>query len=140
MRSFVVAKVLIVNEKGDVLVLRRSQTDERRPGQWDFPGGWVEADEDTHTAVKREAAEEAGITLVDPRLVFAFSEMTTNYGSGTWILYVDHITDEPAVKLSHEHDMHVWMSAKDLLKEITYERQQKMLTYVLENNLLEKEN
>lgn len=140
MRSFVVAKVLIVNEKGDVLVLRRSQADERRPGQWDFPGGWVEADEDTHTAVKREAVEEAGITLVDPQLVFAFSEMTTSYGSGTWILYIDHITGAPAVKLSHEHDMHVWMPAKDLLKEITYERQRKMLTYVIKNNLLEKEN
>lgn len=139
MHSFVVSKVLVVNEKGDVLVLRRSQTDERRPGQWDFPGGWVEADEDTLTAVKREAVEEAGIELADPKLVFAFSEMTTNHGSGTWLLFVDQIAGNPDVRLSSEHDLHTWMPPKDLLKEITYERQQKMLSYVLENNLLTEE-
>lgn len=139
MHSFVVAKVLIVNEKDEVLVLRRSQSDERRPGQWDFPGGWVEADEDTLTAVKREAVEETGITLTDPKLVFAFSEVTAKYGGGTWLLYIDHITGNPGVKLSNEHDLYTWMPPKVLLKEITYERQKKMLTYVLENNLLTEE-
>lgn len=138
MHSFVVSKVLIVNEKGEILAIRRSQTDERRPGQWDFPGGWVEADEDTHTAVKREAVEEAGITLNDPQLVFAFSEMTTKHGSGTWLLYVDHVAGDPEVKLSYEHDHYEWKHPEELLKEISYERQQKMLTYVLENNLLDR--
>lgn len=138
MHSFVISKVLVVNEKGEVLALRRSQTDERRPGQWDFPGGRVDADEDTLNAVKREATEEAGVTLVDPRLVFAFSEMTTKHGSGTWLLYVDHVVGEPEVKLSFEHDAHAWKKPAELLKEITYERQQKMLQYVLDNDLLEK--
>lgn len=138
MRSFVVSKVLVVNEKGEVLAIRRSQSDERRPGQWDFPGGWVDADEDPHTAIKREAMEEAGITLNDPKLVYAFSEMTTNYGSGTWLLYVDHIALTPEVTLSYEHDHYEWKKPRDLLQEITYERQQNMLTYVLNNKLLDK--
>ena len=138
MKSFVVSKVLIVNEKGEVLALRRSQTDERRPGEWDFPGGWVEADEDTLAAVKREAVEEAGVTLQDPQLVFAFSEMTTEHGSGTWLLYIDHVASQPEVKLSYEHDTFAWKSPQDLLKEITYDRQQKMLAYVLQNQLAEK--
>jgi len=138
MKSFVVSKVLVVNEKGEVLALRRSKTDERRPGQWDFPGGWVDADEDTLTAVKREAMEEAGLTLIDPTLVFSFSEMTTQYGSGTWLLYVDRISGDPEIKLSYEHDAHVWKKPEELLKEITYERQQKMLSYVLDNNLLDR--
>lgn len=138
MKSFVVSKVLVVNEKGEVLALRRSQTDDRRPGQWDFPGGWVDADEDTHSAVKREAKEEAGITLSDPTLVFGFSEMTTKYGSGTWLLYVDHVVGELEITLSYEHDAYAWKKPEDLLAAITYERQQKMLRYVLENKLHEK--
>lgn len=138
MKSFVVSKVLVVNEKGEVLALRRSKTDERRPGQWDFPGGWVDADEDTHTAVKREAMEEAGLSLHDPALVFGFSEMTTKYGSGTWLLYVDHIAGDSEIKLSHEHDAYAWKKPQELLKEITYDRQQTMLRYVIENNLFEK--
>lgn len=136
MKSFVVSKVLVVNEKGEVLALRRSQIDERRPGQWDFPGGWVDAGEDILAAVKREATEEAGIELTDPKLVFAFSEMTTSHGSGTWLLYVTHISGDPNITLSHEHDAHAWKKPETLLKEITYNRQQKMLAYVIENKLV----
>ena len=136
MLSFVVSKVLIVNENREILVLRRSQTDDRRPGQWDFPGGWVDAGEDTLAAVKRESIEEAGVTLSDPKLVFAFSEMTEGYGGGTWILFVDHITGSPKVTVSHEHDTHAWKHPEDLLQEITYERQRRMLAYVMENDLL----
>lgn len=143
MKSFVVSKVLVVNEKGEVLALRRSQTDDRRPGQWDFPGGWVDAGEDTHRAAIRETREEAGIDIIDPQLVFAFSEMTaksktlgSKEGSGTWLLYVEHISGDPEITLSEEHDAYAWKRPKELLKEITYERQQKMLRYVLDNNLL----
>lgn len=137
MKSFVVSKVLVVNDKGEVLALRRSQTDERRPGQWDFPGGWVDAGEDILAAAKREAIEEAGLELTDLKLVFAFSEMTTDHGSGTWLLYVAHLSGDPKITLSYEHDAHTWKKPADLLKEITYDRQQKMLQYVLENKLIE---
>lgn len=143
MKSFVVSKVLIVNDKGEVLALRRSQSDTRRPGQWDFPGGWVDAGEDMTAAAIREAQEEAGITIVDPQLVFAFSQMTTpsktlgsRHGSGTWLLFVEHITGDPQITISDEHDAYAWKKPQDLLKEITYDRQQKMLEYVISNDLL----
>lgn len=137
MNSFVVAKAFIVNEHGELLVLRRSQTDDRRPGQWDFPGGWVDEGEDMTQAVIREAQEEAGLTLKDPKLIFALSEMTTHHGSGTWLLFVERISGRPQIHLSNEHDLATWKKPADLAKELTYERQQKMLGYALENNLLD---
>lgn len=137
MKSFVVSKVLVVNEKGEVLALRRSKTDERRPGEWDFPGGWVDAGENTHAAAIRETKEETGLDVKNPALVFAFSEMTTRYGSGTWLLFVEHISDQPEIKLSYEHDAYAWKKPEELFKEITYDRQQKMLAYVLQNKLLD---
>jgi 8-oxo-dGTP diphosphatase len=138
MRAFVVCKVLVVNKAGEILAIRRSKTDERRPGEWDFPGGWLDKGEDVFEAVVREAKEEAGIAIARPTLVFGHSEMTTHHGSGTWLLFVTHIDDAPEITLSYEHDLHKWVRAEDLLKEITYERQQIMLRYVLENNLLER--
>lgn len=137
MRAFAVCKVLIVNKAGEVLAIRRSQTDERRPGEWDFPGGWLEEGEDVFEAVVREAKEEAGVDISRPTLVFGHSEMTMRYGSGTWLLFVTHIDSDPEITLSSEHDLHKWIKPEDLLKEITYERQQIMLRYVLENKLLE---
>lgn len=138
MRSFIVSKVLVVNEKGEILALRRSQTDDRRPGQWDFPGGWVDTGEDVHKAAIRETKEEAGIDIVDPELVFAFSEVDPKRGNGTWLVYIEHIAGDPVVTLSDEHDAFAWKKLEDLLAEITYERQQKMLTYVLEHGLLKR--
>lgn len=143
MKSFLVSKVLVVNDKGEVLALRRSQTDERRPGQWDFPGGWVDAGEDVHKAAIRETKEEAGIEIANPELLFAFSEMVekspvlgSRHGSGTWLLFVEHISGKPEVTISEEHDAYAWKKPADLLKQITYDRQQKMLQYVLDNKLL----
>lgn len=139
MRSFVVAKAVVVNDQGKILVLRRSQTDDRRPGQWDFPGGWIEQNEDLFAGVKREAVEEAGLTLKDPQLVFGFSEMTTHHGGGTWLFFVEHVTGQPDITLSYEHDAHAWKDPQALLKEITYDRQLKVLTYVIDNGFLDKD-
>ena len=134
--TFLVAKVLIINERGEVLVIRRSQTDDRRPGQWDLPGGWVEAGEDVLAAAKREVQEEVDLMIKDPKIVFAFSEMTTGHGSGTWVFSIAHVTGQPAVKLSYEHDASAWKKPADLLDEITYDRQLRLFHYVIDNNLL----
>jgi len=76
MRSFVVAKVIVMNAAGQMLALRRSKTDERRPGQWDFPGGHTDPGEDIMEAALRETREEAGIELPYADLKFALSEVT----------------------------------------------------------------
>lgn len=137
MKTFTVAKVLIVNEQGKVLVLRRSQADERRPGQWDFPGGWVEDGEEVRVAAIRETQEEAGIVLHDARLIFGMSDVT-EYGSGTWIIFTASVRSTPEVVLSYEHDQFVWMDPQEMLASITYDRQQKMLAYIIEHQLLEE--
>jgi 8-oxo-dGTP diphosphatase len=56
----VVAAALISN--GRVLVARRSAPAELA-GQWEFPGGKVEADESDAEALKRECDEELGISI-----------------------------------------------------------------------------
>lgn len=136
MKSFVVAKVIIVNEDGKMLALRRSQSDVRRPGQWDFPGGHVDDGEDMRAAARREAFEEAALQLDDMQLVFALSEMTSEHGAGTWLVFVAHTNGSEDIRLSHEHDEFAWMTPQEFLHEAKYDRQIKMITYVMENGLL----
>lgn len=138
MKSFVVAKVIVVNDQGEMLALRRSQSDVRRPGQWDFPGGHVDDGEDMTEAAHREALEEAGLDLPDLSLVFAMSEMTPDHGGGTWLVFVAHVSGEVEIKVSHEHDAHRWVTPAAFLAEATYDRQIKMVRYVTDNQLLEK--
>lgn len=139
MHSFVVAKVIVVNEAGEMLALHRSMDDVRRPGQWDFPGGHVDEGEDMRQAARRETIEEAGLDLSDLRLVFALSDMTPN-GAGSWLVFVAHVSGSPNIALSHEHDDYKWMKPSEFLENATYERQIKMITYAVENDLLKKES
>ncbi|HUS26421.1 MAG TPA: NUDIX hydrolase [Nevskiaceae bacterium] len=140
MRSFVVAKVIIVNQNNEILLLRRSKTDTRRPGQWDLPGGWVDEGEEVGAAAVREAQEEAGINLTAPRLIFAMSEVSDDSDSGTWIAFTERVTKTPAVQLSFEHDAFEWVPIAQVLSKMEYHRWQKMLQYIVANKLLQADN
>ena len=59
----VTARILIVNEAGDILLVRRSGSDPLAPGKWDIPGGGQEDGETIEQAARREALEEVGIDI-----------------------------------------------------------------------------
>lgn len=61
-----VAAAVIVNVRDEVLIsLRHAQV--HQGGLWEFPGGKVEAGEDSYAALQRELYEELGIDLVSAR-------------------------------------------------------------------------
>ncbi len=137
MKPFTVAKVLVINTEGKLLVLRRSATDERRPLQWDYPGGFVEPGEDLKAAAIRETLEEAGISLDHVELIHAHSEVRPDRGlSGSWLTFVAFVDATPEVTLSFEHDRYKWDEPQALLAEITYDLQHQSLAYALEHGLL----
>lgn len=137
MKAFTIVKCLVVNEQDQVLLVRRGKTAPRRAGEWDLPGGFVDAGEDLSRAVIRETLEEVGIEVTAPRLVFAMSELAekAEFGSGNWLAFVANIDGKPEVTLSYEHDEFIWTEQSKLLEYIAYDRQQKMLRYVIENKL-----
>lgn len=69
------AGVLILNEKGEIFLMLRSQKTRNDKGMWSIPGGKVELNERVEDAVRRECLEECGVKLGD----------VENIG------YVDHI-------------------------------------------------
>ena len=58
-----VSNVFIFNEKGQFLIIRRTDTAPWKPNHWDIPGGVVEDDELYEEAAVREAKEEVQLDV-----------------------------------------------------------------------------
>ena len=59
---------ILRNEKGEFLLLRRSENSHSNPGKWDLPGGKLGQEETLGEAVAREVWEETGISIVPGKL------------------------------------------------------------------------
>ena len=64
-------------ESLEVLLVQRNPEQRFMGGAWVFPGGAVDADEDSRVAGVREVAEEAAVTLPDPEALIEFSRWIT---------------------------------------------------------------
>ncbi len=58
-----VVTAVVVGQEGKVLMQKRGPTREL-PGQWEYPGGKVEGNEDHFQALHRELNEELGLTPI----------------------------------------------------------------------------
>lgn len=124
-----VAKALLFN--GDqVLLLRRSNTDTRRPLQWDLPGGYVEDGEEIKEGCAREIDEEADLRVADKdlHLAYALTEIVDDK-SVTWLIFIGRTTNTE-VKLSYEHDKYEWVSLDKAIEMMEYPRHLKALKHI----------
>lgn len=135
-KSHVVAKAILKNAAGDILLIRRSKTDPRRPLQWDFPGGFVEDDEDFVTAVSREIDEETDIKIKpqDLHLTHTATRMREP-GNVCWLFFIGE-APETSIKLSFEHDKYQWVSLDKAIESVTYDVQHDALKHIREHQLL----
>jgi len=57
------AKAAVLNEKNEILLIKRHKDDHHGAGKWDFPGGTLDSDENLEEALRREIEEEVGIKI-----------------------------------------------------------------------------
>lgn len=105
---------ILRNEKGEFLLLRRSENSHTNPGKWDLPGGKLSRGEVLEDAIVREVWEETGISVVPGEVAgnvtFELPEkkvIAIVYDCG----YI--IAD---VKLSYEHIEYSWVSFDSILE------------------------
>jgi 8-oxo-dGTP diphosphatase len=87
--SLLVVAALIRDDRGRLL-LQQALPGKAHAGQWEFPGGKVENGENPRFALRREIAEELGLTVDQPAMVptgFADQEAAGTSPAIVLILY-----------------------------------------------------
>ena len=101
------------------------------PGHWDFAKGHIERGEDERETVRREVAEETGIT--DITFIDGFRETIRYFfrwkGRGIFKVVVFYLaqTSQKEVKLSHEHIDYVWLPFDDAMKRLKFKNSRTIL-------------
>ena len=137
MDTVVVQKTLVLNAAGEILILRRSATDNRRPLQWDLPGGQLEAGESLEEGVKREVLEETGLQVEGTHILYSKTEYRKwkeGEASVVFLLYASHATSD-SVTVSDEHDHYAWKRIQEALPLFEYPLHIEFLAYVLKNQI-----
>lgn len=109
------ADTLVFNDKGEILLLQRLDSDGGYTGLWGLPGGHVEPGEDFKDAGARELFEETGlITNRENQMghIVPYDKMGEYRKDGVYIEYFCvhvHGDKEPLVLNSEEHAASAWV-------------------------------
>lgn len=109
----IAAGIVFTAPDGDVLLLRRSSTEQNFPGHWSLPGGKGEAGESAEQVARREATEEIGehpdgkLDLIDQRTTPTGMQFHT---------FRQPVETKFIPKLNDEHSGYAW-APRDMLPE-----------------------
>ena len=105
-------KMVVRDDRGRCLLIRRSDLCKGNPGKWDLPGGKIDPGESFDAALAREVLEETGLTVrVDKVLGATESESPTKK---VIYLVLGGRRKSGRVRLSSEHDGCVWVGRREL--------------------------
>lgn len=104
-------KVVVRDDRGRCLLLKRSKKSKGHPGLWDLPGGKVDPGESFDAALRREVLEETQLTVRVGRLLGA----TETEAPLKRIIYLVMEAHQEAgqVRPSDEHDAFIWVDTRE---------------------------
>ena len=108
-----ISKVVVLNDKGEVLLLQRKE-DQLFPRKWDLPGGHLVEGESYEDGAKRETKEETNLDLRSVEMILDKGK-NKYFKSTDWDGEVFNEEDLP------EHDDYIWANPNSLDNlDITY--------------------
>ena len=112
-----VVHVLVFNDKGDILLQKRSMSKDVAPGKWDTSvGGHVNSGETPEEAVKREMEEELGISECNLEFLYTYIH-SNDYESE--LVYTYSCTYNGKIKFQEDEIDEVRPWSLNEIKEIT---------------------
>ena len=113
------ASGLVMNTKGQILLVKRADDDDFLPGVYELPGGGTDYLEDPVEGLKRELVEECGLKVNVEHPLTAFSFVMKHEGVDKHtveIIYLCKLKNNQKVKLSFEHSDYKWLTFEDAQK------------------------
>ena len=117
-----IAHTLIKNDKGELLILKRTEQDNGvsnfEGGKWDIPGGKVEMLETPGEAAVRETEEETGLKVEIKGIVFEQSNLDRRKNQVfTTLIYLCGYDNDGEITLNpREHTEYKWAAPEDILE------------------------
>lgn len=119
-------KVIVLNDGGKILAIRRSKTAPLRPLHWDLPGGDLDFGEDPIQGIIRETKEETGLVIENPEPFDVEAHVSPGGEFWVTIAYKTHYSAGD-VNLSYEHDEFGWLTPEEFLKLESSEKLQRFI-------------
>lgn len=107
-------KVIVRDNAGRCLLLKRSPNSKGNPGKWEFPGGKVEPGEDFDAGLLREVAEETGL-VITLNHVAGTAEFDLPARKVVYLILEGHLVSGQ-VHLSSEHTDYTWVAPSELTR------------------------
>lgn len=106
-------KVLLINEEGKILIIKRNTDSKTNAGKWELPGGKVDQGESFDHALIREVYEETNLKITLDHVV-GVSEQHLPLIRAVHIIMSGKVM-EGELNLSNEHEGYAWVFFEDLL-------------------------
>lgn len=105
-------KVVIFDDAGRYLLLKRSHRSKGNPGKWDLPGGKVDSGEDFDRALIREVMEETGLQISLAGVIGGTQRELEERVIAYLVMEARLVSGQP--RLSGEHEDFAWVRPGDL--------------------------
>ncbi len=104
-----IVSVIIINKKGEILLLKRSTRRKSYPGKWNFISGKIENERPVKCA-EREIAEELG-NKAEVKLIKAGKPFIDKQKEGVWQVYpFVYQFVGGKIKINNEHSEYKWIA------------------------------
>ncbi len=120
-QSILIVKAVVINKKGEVLILRRSE-EKKYPKMYDLPGGKIEKGETMTEALRREIKEETGLEITENENIIKTTEHSLESGNLDRVkglrFAVNYLGDDyDKIELNEgEHESFEWLSFDEAVK------------------------
>jgi len=99
-------RLILFDQQGHILVLKRSDSSTTNPSLWELPGGKIDAGEQFDEALKREILEETGFTVAIHTAAGTAMQETDEYRVVNLVMIGTILSG--GLSISREHSEYRW--------------------------------